>query len=56
MVSRKELESVISEILKLELEMLKYYSDNPNEKPNTSDQWQVTRGRLKELRKKYNIV
>ncbi len=55
MSEERKLDDVISEILKMELEMNKFQSENPNHRPNIDDQWQPYREKLKFLRQKFGI-
>ena len=38
--TKEEREEAISEIIKIELDMNKFYSNNRKERPNDGDQWQ----------------
>lgn len=53
--TKEEREEAISEIIRIELSMNKFYSENRKARPNTDDQWQESRNRLKELRDKFEI-
>jgi hypothetical protein len=54
--TKEEREEAISEIIKIELDMNKFYSNNRKERPNDGDQWQSSRERLKHLRMKFEIT
>jgi hypothetical protein len=51
----KKKDDAISEILKMELTMDKFYTENRNNRPNNGDRWVKYRKRLKFLRNKFGI-
>ena len=51
----KDKEDAISEILRMELEMDKFFSENKDHRANIDDQWQPHREKLKFLRQKFGI-